>query len=36
MDSKLRDDLLNLFRSKFNRAMKYYLETCMRSGRDKY
>jgi len=32
MDSKLRDDLLNLFRSKFNRAMKYYLETCMRCG----
>jgi Fe-S oxidoreductase len=32
MDSKLRDDLLNLFRSKFNRTMKYYLETCMRCG----
>ena len=23
MDSKTRDDLLDLFRSKFNRAMKY-------------
>ena len=32
MDSKTRDDLLGLFRSKFNRAMKYYLETCTRCG----
>jgi len=32
MDSNTRDDLLDLFRSKFNRAMKYYLETCTRCG----
>jgi Fe-S oxidoreductase len=32
MDSKTRDDLLGLFRSKFNRAMKYYLESCTRCG----
>jgi Fe-S oxidoreductase len=32
MDEKTRDDLLQLFRSKFNRAMKYYLETCTRCG----
>ncbi len=32
MDEKTRDDLLQLFQSKFNRAMKYYLETCTRCG----
>jgi Fe-S oxidoreductase len=32
MDSQLRDDLLELFRSKFNRAIRYYLETCTRCG----
>lgn len=32
MDDKTRDELLRLFRSKFNRAMKYYLETCTRCG----
>jgi Fe-S oxidoreductase len=32
MDEKTRDDLLQLFRSKFNRAMRYYLETCTRCG----
>ena len=32
MDEKTRDDLLGLFRSKFNRAMKYYLENCTRCG----
>lgn len=32
MDEKTRDDLLRLFRSKINRAMKYYLETCTRCG----
>ena len=32
MDEKTRDDLLQLFQSKFNRAMKYYLESCTRCG----
>jgi Fe-S oxidoreductase len=32
MDIQLRDDLLELFRSKFNRAIRYYLETCTRCG----
>ncbi len=32
MDNQLRDDLLKLFRSKLNRAMRYYLETCTRCG----
>lgn len=32
MDDKLRDDLLQLFRSKLNEAMTFYLETCMRCG----
>lgn len=32
MDEKTRDDLLGLFRSKFNRAMRFYLETCTRCG----
>jgi Fe-S oxidoreductase len=32
MDNKMRDELLNLFRSKINRAMRYYLETCTRCG----
>ncbi len=32
MDNQLRDDLLELFRSKFNRAIRYYLETCTRCG----
>jgi Fe-S oxidoreductase len=32
MDPKTRDDLLKLFRSKFNQAMKFYLETCTRCG----
>jgi Fe-S oxidoreductase len=32
MDDKLRDDLLQLFRSKLNEAMIFYLETCMRCG----
>ena len=32
MDEETRDDLLQLFRSKFNRAMKYYLEACTRCG----
>ncbi len=32
MDNQLRDDLLDLFRSKFNRAIRYYLETCTRCG----
>ena len=32
MDEKTHDDLLRLFQSKFNRAMKYYLETCTRCG----
>jgi Fe-S oxidoreductase len=32
MDQKTRDDLLNLFRSKLNEAMRFYLETCTRCG----
>jgi Fe-S oxidoreductase len=32
MDNKTRDELLNLFRSKINRAMRYYLEACTRCG----
>jgi len=32
MDAQTRDELLKLFRSKFTRAMKYYLETCTRCG----
>jgi Fe-S oxidoreductase len=32
MDQKTRDDLLALFRSKFNKAIKFYLETCTRCG----
>ena len=32
MDNQLRNDLLELFRSKFNRAIRYYLETCTRCG----
>lgn len=32
MDNKTRDELLNLFRNKINRAMRYYLETCTRCG----
>jgi len=32
MDQKTRDDLLKLFRSKLNEAMRFYLETCTRCG----
>ena len=32
MDQKSRDDLLNLFQSKLNEAMRFYLETCTRCG----
>ncbi len=32
MDEKTRDDLLNLFQSKLNEAMRFYLETCTRCG----
>jgi len=32
MDPKTRDDLLNLFQSKLNQAMRFYLETCTRCG----
>ena len=32
MDQKARDDLLRLFRSKLNQAMRLYLETCSRCG----
>jgi Fe-S oxidoreductase len=32
MDQKARDDLLNLFQSKLNEAMRFYLETCTRCG----
>jgi Fe-S oxidoreductase len=32
MDQKTRDELLKLFRSKFNEAMRFYLETCTRCG----
>jgi Fe-S oxidoreductase len=32
MDQNTRDELLKLFQSKFNEAMKFYLETCTRCG----
>ncbi len=32
MDKKTRDDLLKLFQSKLNEAMRLYLETCTRCG----
>lgn len=32
MDSQTQKDLLELFQSKLNRAMKFYLETCTRCG----
>ncbi len=32
MDEKTKHDLLTLFQSKLNRAMRYYLETCTRCG----
>jgi len=32
MDAKTRDDLLGLFQSKLNQAMRFYLETCTRCG----
>jgi Fe-S oxidoreductase len=32
MDQKTRDELLDLFQSKLNEAMKFYLETCTRCG----
>ena len=32
MDSQTQNDLLKLFQSKLNRAMKFYLETCTRCG----
>ncbi len=32
MDEKTRDDLLKLFESKLNEAMRLYLETCTRCG----
>ena len=32
MDERTRDDLLKLFRSKLNEAMRLYLETCTRCG----
>ena len=32
MDKKTRDDLLKLFQSKLNEAMRFYLETCTRCG----
>ncbi len=32
MDQKTHDDLLNLFQSKLNEAMRFYLETCTRCG----
>jgi len=32
MDSATRSDLLKLFKSKLNRAMRFYLETCTRCG----
>ena len=32
MDDKTRDDLLKLFESKLNEAMRLYLETCTRCG----
>ncbi len=32
MDAKTREELLNLFESKLNEAMRFYLETCTRCG----
>ena len=32
MDQNTRDELLKLFRTKLNEAMKFYLETCSRCG----
>jgi Fe-S oxidoreductase len=32
MDQKTKDDLLTLFQSKLNQAMRFYLETCSRCG----
>lgn len=32
MEEKTRDDLLKLFQGRFNRAMRFYLETCTRCG----
>jgi Fe-S oxidoreductase len=32
MDAQTRNDLLKLFQSKLNQAMKFYLETCTRCG----
>ncbi|MBW2064365.1 MAG: (Fe-S)-binding protein [Deltaproteobacteria bacterium] len=32
MDEKTREELLGLFRSKLNQAMRFYLETCSRCG----
>ena len=32
MDQKTRDELLRLFQSKLNEAMRFYLETCTRCG----
>jgi Fe-S oxidoreductase len=32
MDQKTRDELLKLFQSKLNEAMRFYLETCTRCG----
>ena len=32
MNQKTRDELLKLFKSKLNQAMKFYLETCSRCG----
>jgi len=32
MDEKMREELLKLFQSKLNQAMKFYLETCSRCG----
>ncbi|CAB5118574.1 Sulfite reduction-associated complex DsrMKJOP protein DsrK (=HmeD) [Olavius algarvensis associated proteobacterium Delta 3] len=32
MDDQTREELLGLFKSKFTRAMRYYLETCTRCG----
>jgi Fe-S oxidoreductase len=32
MDQKTRDDLLGLFQSRLNAAMRFYLETCTRCG----
>ena len=32
MDAEIRKDLIKLFESKLNRAMRFYLETCTRCG----